>query len=254
MGLQFNKNILPKEYVQVEYLEGTGTQYIDTDIIPNNNMDFSIKTQFSDLNLTGQCIAMEYRFGNYSTTNGFMIKHFNDGTGMQFYSICKIGVGWDESFKKLANINQSTLNDIYISFKNKYAIINNVNYTTSSVINFDLVDLNGSRKLLLFAKSEPTQILVAQKSTKIYSFICKENDKEIRNMIPCFRKSDNKTGMYDLITKQFFTNVNSDEFICGNLVIEQIKETPKEIKINNKPVFNIKIKDEIVWKSLPQEY
>lgn len=254
MGLQFNKNILPKEYVQVEYLESTGTQYIDTDIIPNNNMDFSIKTQFSDLNLTGQCIAMEYRFGNYSTTNGFMIKHYNDGTGMQFYSICKIGVGWDESFKKLANINQSTLNDIYISFKNKYAIINNVNYTTSSVINFDLVDLNGSHKLLLFANSEPTQIIVAQKSTKIYSFICKENDKEIRNMIPCFRKSDNKTGMYDLITKQFFTNVNSDEFICGNLVIEQIKETPKEIKINNKPVFNIKIKDEIVWKSLPQEY
>ena len=37
----------------------------------------------------------------------------------------------------------------------------------------------------------------------------------IYDFIPCYRKSDNVAGMYDLVSEQFFTNVGTGEFIVG---------------------------------------
>lgn len=34
----------------------------------------------------------------------------------------------------------------------------------------------------------------------------------VRDLVPCFRKSDNKPGMYDRVSKTFFTNAGSGEF------------------------------------------
>ena len=34
---------LPSEYQEVEYIESTGTQYIDTGLTPNGNYSFDIK-------------------------------------------------------------------------------------------------------------------------------------------------------------------------------------------------------------------
>ena len=36
-----------------------------------------------------------------------------------------------------------------------------------------------------------------------------------RNFIPCYRKSDNKPGMYDLVTNTFYTNIGTGDFIIG---------------------------------------
>jgi len=43
-------------------------------------------------------------------------------------------------------------------------------------------------------------------------------------MRPCYRKSDNKPGMYDLTNGVFYTNAGSGEFIYGPI----IKALPKE--------------------------
>ena len=39
------RNILPKEYQQVEYIESTGTQWIDTKLLAGNYIDLSVKIE-----------------------------------------------------------------------------------------------------------------------------------------------------------------------------------------------------------------
>lgn len=49
----------------------------------------------------------------------------------------------------------------------------------------------------------------------IFEFRITENNATILDFIPCYRKSDRKPGMYDTVTKQFFTNSGTGEFILG---------------------------------------
>jgi hypothetical protein len=43
----------------------------------------------------------------------------------------------------------------------------------------------------------------------------KRNGVPVRDLYPALRKSDNKPGMYDRITKQFFVNQGTGEFNYG---------------------------------------
>ena len=49
----------------------------------------------------------------------------------------------------------------------------------------------------------------------------------VRNFIPCYRESDNKPGLYDLVNNEFYTNQGTGDFDKGNDIdsgerIEQI--------------------------------
>lgn len=49
-----------------------------------------------------------------------------------------------------------------------------------------------------------------------YEYAAFREDGEMkREYIPCYRKSDRKPGMYDLVTKRFYTNVGTGEFEIG---------------------------------------
>ena len=40
----------------------------------------------------------------------------------------------------------------------------------------------------------------------------------VRDLIPCYRVSDNVTGMYDLVNDVFYANSGSGSFVCGSAV------------------------------------
>ena len=42
-----------------------------------------------------------------------------------------------------------------------------------------------------------------------------EEDNLIRNLVPCYRKSDNKLGLYDIVNGKFYTNQGTGEFTAG---------------------------------------
>ena len=50
---------------------------------------------------------------------------------------------------------------------------------------------------------------------KIYYQKIWNNDVLIRNFIPCYRKSDDKPGMYDTVNDTFYTNAGTGEFVVG---------------------------------------
>lgn len=72
-----------------------------------------------------------------------------------------------------------------------------------------------------------TQLLLGKHGANIRQtrlWYCKLYDANqiILDLVPCYRKSDSEPGMYDLVTKQFFTNAGTGEFLVGPDVIDSI--------------------------------
>ena len=42
-----------------------------------------------------------------------------------------------------------------------------------------------------------------------------DNGTLVRDFVPVIRKSDNKPGMWDKVTRTFYTNSGTDEFLYG---------------------------------------
>ena len=50
---------------------------------------------------------------------------------------------------------------------------------------------------------------------RIYGCKIYNSDKLIRDFIPCYRKADNVSGMYDVVNKKFYTNAGTGNFLIG---------------------------------------
>jgi hypothetical protein len=52
---------------------------------------------------------------------------------------------------------------------------------------------------------------------RMYNFKYYDDDGNnlLVDLVPCYRKSDNKPGMYDIVRNQLYTNQGSGEFIVG---------------------------------------
>lgn len=50
---------------------------------------------------------------------------------------------------------------------------------------------------------------------RFFSFVLYDNNEEVLNLFPCYRKSDGKPGMYDIVNRRFYTNDGTGEFIVG---------------------------------------
>ena len=52
-------------------------------------------------------------------------------------------------------------------------------------------------------------------AAKVWSYRHIRNGVSIRDIVPCYPKSDSKPGMFDLVTNEFFTNAGTGEFLYG---------------------------------------
>ena len=50
---------------------------------------------------------------------------------------------------------------------------------------------------------------------KLYTLNISANGNHIIDLVPCYRKSDDEIGMYDLVRKQFYTNAGTETFLKG---------------------------------------
>ena len=184
---------LPSEYQQVEYIESTGTQYIDTGVVANSTMKIDLKCR---------CLESSFVFGSRSSaSSGY--------SGLTFESNNPVNVRWGNSI--LVNDDQYVVNQDYIvHIENGNSSINNKSSQTSYGDSF----FNGN--IYLFAinnNSTSSSINLSQYGkNRIYYFKIYDGNNEIRNFVPCYRKSDNKPGLYDLVNNEFYTNHGTGEF------------------------------------------
>lgn len=206
---------LPNEYQEVEYIESTGTQCIDTGIPLNQyrkcEMEFSPTsigtTQIIDGGYTNTLEQDDTRNYLRIDSDGMLnLQYARSNTSYKLSSVViASNTKYAISYKMLASSCSLT--------------VNGTEY--SNLIGVTLIT-NGNNVFLFgesFKDNNLTQTYEASAFIKLYTAkYYDSNGILIRNFIPCYRKSDNEIGLYDLVNNQFYTNAGTGVFTMGKIV------------------------------------
>lgn len=199
--------VLPSEYQRLEYIESDGTsQYIDTGVSPAsylNSLRIELDAQFTDISRTGYLLSSGYYNSTAANRKNILIgvlstdstfRMLNGNQTSQYVSL-----GAADTNRHLFVIDQTS---------KYYKIYNNIKFT--STVSSSLVN-----NIILFAKYDSDNSGSAINSFcsgRIYGCKIYNNGTLIKNLVPCFRKSDDEIGMYDLVSSAFLTNSGPEQY------------------------------------------
>jgi len=203
-------SILPEGYTQVEYIESTGSQYIDTGYLGSDETK----------------IIVEFAYTNRApSNNGFIfgsrINNSNKNMSVTFDPE-KVYIGRGNSFDTVNIVTELNVKYKLIYEKTLVKLDNNV-ISNSEVSSFD-----SDYSLYILGCNERGQ-KIRNTRAKIYSFKIYDNQQLVMNFIPC-KNDNNEIGLYDLVSNTFFTNAGTGTFVAGNEVTIPNPDYPQEIK------------------------
>lgn len=192
---------VPEGYTALEYVESTGTQYIDTGFVPkwNTKVACTIESPISSDVSTWRNI-----FGvadNNANNNSFAV-WVNSGAFSYFYGNTPMGTATGVScetgypFTIIADANSLTINGTS---------------TNAPSINFSC-----NHAMFIFGADYGGSLSQSQMSAyRLSSFEIHDNGAQVRNFVPCKRDSDGAFGLYDTIGGTFYGNSGTGEFVAG---------------------------------------
>jgi len=170
-------------YQEVEYIEGTGVQSIDTGLIMNKTDSYVY------------VVDAMYTNSNYGGANGYM--QFTGSLALNTRKTIRI------------NYNGTThVENIYVN-----DVLQKTDDWTDRYSGVDIkigIFRMGNINNTWFGSSGSGQ------AGKIYSVKIYKDGELIRRFIPAYRKSDNVIGMYDTVNDVFYTNAGTGTFTKGN--------------------------------------
>ena len=192
--VKYNSNIdrLPNEYKELDYIESTGTQYIDTGYKPSINTSFetifSTKTSTSDTNLFGSRNA-----GNNQDYTVWINTSSNKGIALHF-----------PITQNNAKDTRWVYTENIIDTPTKLLVTpENIKVNDELVYTFDdsRTEYTANNNAYIFTKNENGDSVLPG-SFKVYYFKIWDEGQLVREYVPCYRVSDEEAGLYDLVTKQ----------------------------------------------------
>lgn len=199
--------VLPDAYQQVAYLlsfagSSGHYSYINTGIKPA--VDVSIRGVFS------------FENGIYTSLFG---SRTGNSTPQWFVSAPSVSTPatmgfWYNSTRSMRKLSHNDEGDWFtVSMSNTEGTIVDDDGVTLFSVSFDAVDFPDVA-MFLFARSNggsPASAgVVGCKRFTIY-----KAGSKIQDLIPCYRKADDKPGMYDIVTDTFFVSAGDREFTVG---------------------------------------
>ena len=186
-------SVLPDGYVELEYIESSGTQYIDTGFKPNQNTRVVAK-------MDGYSVGTDqWYFGSRDGTNvnafGFM------STGDRFRSDYGTNtIAFDAGPGDL-EIDKNK-NEFYISGDLK--------------VSHPAATFQGANSMYIFGMHQGgDKDSFAIDSIRFYYFDVYDNGTQVRGFVPAKRVSDGAVGMYDTIGAKFYGNAGTGAFVAG---------------------------------------
>ena len=203
--LMMRKKGMPSRYQEVEYIESTGTQYIDTGIIPANIPN--LKIEFCISNFSSGRFGTQ-RNNYYGITNWALCPFITNNN-----SYIQLGGSGTE-----VSVSSTPLqkHNYFVDIENQKIIIDNQTEistsfsTTNAIDNFFLFADNFNQTANNFA------------SAKVYCFRFYSGSTLIRNFIPVYDTLTNKYGMWESVQGKFYGNDGTGDFkgsIVGYTVV-----------------------------------
>ena len=165
------------DYTQLEYIESTGTQYIDTGFKCSHNDNYTFEQECSISN------------DNYAGANGYM--------------------QWK------GGITNNIKCNVKVVYKNVQEIIyvNNTQISSESWSSYN--ENNKIIGIFRLGNSDSWWTGGNPQSGKLYSFKLWKDNNLVRDLIPVKRRADSVVCMYDNISKNYFENAGTETFIAG---------------------------------------
>lgn len=178
-------------YQPLDFIQGTGTQQIDT------GLKFDMTNDYCEVDFASTTTSQNGMIfaSNNGTSNHFWFYHYQDGTGIHLY-IKNAGSQID-----LGKIALDT-NRHKMQWRNKQYIMD------GSVIGTDIRSL-GTTDYNIYLFSWGNNYYY---KGRIYGCKIWKSNVLKRDFKPCVRKYDGKPGLFDFVTNTFYTNSGSGEF------------------------------------------
>ena len=185
------------DYQFVEYIESSGTQYINTNIIPSDKKGIYARLSSSDIS------SDNIYFGSKTGNNRFWAANISD----------TIYFGRDD--KTNTTYNVATEANVIKTIK--------YNYNNNRSLKVDDIVV-GSSISSLTTHTYPIYIFASNMAgtvgyysqIKLYELIVTDNYDEIAHFKPCYHKTEGTIGLCETISKTFYSNSGTGTFIKGN--------------------------------------
>ena len=183
---------LPSNYQEVEYIQSSGTQYIDTGYIVNASD--TISWEFTAM-IPSQSEA-------FMGANGYLQFHVTS-SGVGVSTLNASGLGSKRTFRiDFSNsVTQLYIDNTLVETKNWSGSYNGTNVKLGI---FKLGDADNG----WHTTTSPV-------SCTLYEYAINIGENEVSRCVPCYRKADNVAGLYDLVNNVFYTNAGSGVFAVG---------------------------------------
>lgn len=198
------KPLLPPEYQQVEYLQSSGTQYIEIGSLANH--------QYFDLDVEVTGYNQNVFFNQYGLNGILGCNAHNASTDVKVWVRNTNAISFSINNVALGSINDMLGNRYKVYFSPTLVTCNGVQINTdtttaiTSTVNCYVFAINN---IGTYGQDYP-------ELSKLKLYRLKTG---LIDTYPCYRQSDNKPGMYDIVSDTFFTNAGTGEFTVGNDVL-----------------------------------
>ncbi len=188
-------------YSQREYIQSSGTQYIDTGVYGSGNT--SAELVFATLNtypsgwwgVIGACqqdMIKAFLFDVYASGSA----KCNVQNGTSVYSDIQYSFTPLTPYKVYINKTKTYINDVLVKTLSSYS------YTTPVT-------------MYLFWQNYSVSSSMYRARMRLYSCSIWESSALVRRFVPCVRVSDGAAGLYDEANGVFYGNAGSGAFDCG---------------------------------------
>ena len=221
---------LPTGFREVQWLQGSGTQYCVTDIpVVYSASDFtSIKGNVTVLDSN----TSKFEIGTYWTTTSPNTQTWRYGCAFSYAESQPSGTSAPTLFFRYGKTNSAnvTVNmsnfvyplDLHFEINANTLVYNNVTLQKSQ----DGIYYNSnimSRKLVIGGcQIASGAINVFNTGVQYKNLYIYNNDTLLYEFVPCYRKEDGKTGFMKITVADgssvFFPNMGEDEWIIGSIV------------------------------------
>lgn len=186
---------LPEGYTELAWIESMGTQFVNTNFVPNQDTRVVMRGNFLAHSANASLFGVRT-----SASSGLFTMTWVDGSS---YFMSNYGTGY-----------------LTVSFTdgNAFTLDKNKNVTTfnGNTVTDDYEIFTCMGPLYLFATNNNGSLL-HYGSFQLYSCQIYDAAVLIRDYIPCINPSG-EVGLYDLVTKVFFGNSGTGSFVAGDVV------------------------------------
>lgn len=180
---------LPEGYLQLSYIQGSGTQYIDTGFKPNNNTRVVM-----DVESVADGTFAFFGTRDSETTNAYIL-----------WQLSSTSIRSDYGANQVQQTVDSTKNRVVIDKHEASCMYGSIPIENESST------FSCSNNLLLFTTSTGGTVDTRKMSARLYSCKIYDDDLLIRNFIPVKNASD-QVGLYDLVEEKFYANAGTGAF------------------------------------------